>query len=61
MKLSQNHFYGFMNDPELEELLNGAMTSIFPEIIRVIWSEMKITHAHFVEDVSVKKSIITLY
>lgn len=42
-----------MNDKELEDIFNRAVTSLFPEFLTIIWEELKVANGHIVEDVSI--------
>lgn len=49
----QNRFEGFMNDTDLGDMFNRALTSLFPEILISVWDDMKVSNGHYVEDVSI--------
>lgn len=41
-----------MKDEETGDIINRAVTALLPEIIRVVWNEMKDINGYQIEDVS---------
>lgn len=50
-----------MNDPELEDILNRAIKNILPNVMTVLWSEIKQYFGHYLEDVSMLSIFIVFY